>query len=138
MLSRKPILIVLVLVMLVAVDVSAAGRRRQRGAQNQPAQNSSQLDPTQKAILAALDDERKAKAFYNAVIAKYGQVMPFTRIVHAEARHGSALLNLAEKYNIKTPADDWASKKIDVPQTLAAAYQEAIKLEKENVAMYDG
>ncbi len=138
MFSRQFIATVLVLVMLVAVDASAAGRRRQRGAQNQPVPSAPQIDPTQKAILAALDDERKAKGFYSAVLAKYGQVMPFTRIVQAEGRHESALLSLSEKYNIKTPADEWASKKIEVPQTLAAAYQEAIKIEKENVAMYDG
>ena len=135
----KPIVVVLSVAMLIAASASAARPKRQRGARNQPSANASRLDgQTQKAILAALDDERKAKAFYEAVIAEHGEIRPFSNIVGAEARHESALMALTEKYDIKAPADRWASSKVDVPQTLPATFREAIKLEQENVAMYDG
>ncbi|MCY2953522.1 MAG: hypothetical protein NTU53_16315 [Planctomycetota bacterium] len=135
----KPIVVVLSVAMLIAASASAARSKRQRGARSESQANATRLDdPAQKAILAALDDEREAKAFYKAIIAKHGEIRPFSNIVEAEARHESALVALVEKYDIKTPADRWASRKVDVPETLPAAFREAIKLERENVEMYDG
>ena len=135
----KPIVVVLSVAMLIAASCWAAKPRRQRGAQNQPSAKTSPLaGQTQKSILAALDDERKARAFYEAVIAKHGEIRPFSKIVEAEARHESALLSLVEKYDLKAPSDPWASRKMEVPESLPAAFREAIKIEQENVTMYDG
>ena len=45
----------------------------------------------QSVLLDALDDERKAEATYEAVIAKYGPVRPFINIIEAEQRHAGAI-----------------------------------------------
>lgn len=42
---------------------------------------------TQAAMIDAIKDEYQARAFYSAVIEKFGPVRPFTNIVQAEDRH---------------------------------------------------
>jgi hypothetical protein len=125
-------------VLFLWADSATAKPKPQREPKSPPPQNSSRLDePTRKALLEALDDERKAKAFYQAVLGRYGQVRPFANIVEAEARHESALLSLLEKYGIQVPTDAWLSRKQDVPLTLVEACRSAINVERENVALYD-
>lgn len=139
MLISRSMTIVLTATLLISASVANAQRGRQGAMRNRAAVNVSRLDvQTRNAILSALDDERKAKAFYGAVLAKYGEIRPFSNIVNAEARHESALAALLTKYGIEVPADAWASRKIDVPSTLQATFPAAIKLEQENIALYDG
>ena len=98
----------------------------------------SQLnDKTRDALVAALVDERRAHATYEAVVEKFGDVRPFSNIVNAERRHESFLLPLFEKYRITVPANQFAKEKILVPEILADACRQAIDGEKENIAMYD-
>jgi hypothetical protein len=139
MLISRSITIVLTATLLISASVASAQRGRQGAMRNRAAVNVSRLDvQTRNAILSALDDERKAKAFYGAVLAKYGEIRPFSNIVNAEARHESALLALLAKYALEAPPDAWAARKVDVPATLQAALLGAIKIEQENVALYDG
>jgi hypothetical protein len=102
-----------------------------------PAETSPALDArTQEAIVAALDDERKAQATYQAVIDRYGEVMPFVNIIRAEVRHERNLLPLFEKYGVPVPANKWATESLKAPDTLQAAYEQGIAFEKANAEMY--
>ena len=101
--------------------------------------SKSKLDEkTEKALLAALADERQAQATYEAVIAKFGNARPFSNIVNAEKRHESILLPLFEKYGVELPKNEFNKDKAQVPATLTEACQNAVKGERANIALYDG
>jgi rubrerythrin len=91
---------------------------------------------TQQAMLAALDDEYKARAFYTAVIEKFGEVRPFSNIVQAEDRHARRWQTLFSQYGLPIPADPYAGQ-VEAPDTLATACEMAIASEVANVQMYD-
>lgn len=87
-------------------------------------------------LLDALDDERKAEAFYAAVIDKFGPVRPFSNIIQAEQRHAAALERQLQRLGLAVPSNPWVGK-IEAPATLAAACERAIQDEIENIALYD-
>ena len=89
------------------------------------------------ALTEALADERRAKATYKAVIAKFGNSRPFVNIVKAEARHESFLVQLFAKYNVELPEDQFANERIDPPSTMIEACKKAVDAENANIAMYD-
>lgn len=91
----------------------------------------------QSALSIALDDERKAKWFYRAVIAKFGDRNPFANIVNAEARHESALLAQFDRLDLPVPEDRWESYEYQVPSTFQETCDLAVVAEIENVAVYD-
>lgn len=93
---------------------------------------------TREALARALDDERRAQAYYGAVIGAFGQVRPFAQIIHAEGRHEAHVLALMKTYNVEAPPNSWAGRTFDLPATLGAAAAQAVQFERENVAMYDG
>jgi hypothetical protein len=64
----------------------------------------------------ALDDEYKAEATYDAVIARFGPVRPFINIVEAERRHARALIRQCERLGIVPRPNRWAGK-ISAPAT---------------------
>lgn len=88
------------------------------------------------ALNASLDDERKAIATYEAVIAKLGPVEPFSSIMEAERRHVEALLPLYAARGLDIPDDIWAGN-----GTAADTLQENCAIgvigEIDNIAMYD-
>lgn len=100
------------------------------------AEKSSLNSQTQQALKEALADEYKSRAFYQAVINKFGEVKPFSNIVMAEDRHAIALEQLFIQYGLAIPQDSYANK-MEVPGTLLAACQISIVTEKENRRMYD-
>lgn len=103
-----------------------------------PAAGSEPLAPAAKdALLAALDDERRAQATYRALIARHGEVLPFARIVEAEGRHEAHLLDLFETYGLEAPTDPWPAREIEVPDAVTEACRQGIQSEKDNVALYD-
>lgn len=87
-------------------------------------------------LLDALDDERKAKATYSAVIEKFGEIRPFINIVGAEGRHADAIKRQLTRLGWAIPEDRWKGK-VRAPTSLAAACEEAIAAEIENIALYD-
>ncbi len=91
---------------------------------------------TQTALLEALADERAAQAYYSAVMTKYGQQRPFSRVIDAERHHESMVAQLCQRYGVEIPA---TTTPIDptVPDTFRASCAKAADLEKLNVAMYD-
>ncbi|MFO0829101.1 MAG: hypothetical protein U0572_13260 [Phycisphaerales bacterium] len=87
-------------------------------------------------LRAAMIDERRAQAFYAAVIAKYGDVRPFSNVVHAEERHEALVRTLLERYDLAAPSGPPPNVPA-VPSTLTECNRLAAQLERDNVAMYD-
>lgn len=88
------------------------------------------------ALNASLDDERKAVATYEAVLAKLGPVAPFNNIIEAERRHIEALLPLYEARDLDIPADPWIGNGT-AADTLAENCAIGVAGEIDNIAMYD-
>lgn len=121
-----------------------AGGSATRPAEQSPQESSPTLgaalaldDATEEALLAALDDERRAEALYLAVMERFGEVRPFSNIVVAEERHQTLLLPLLEKYGVPVPPNPYGPLQMDTPDTLAGACQLGVQSEIENIAMYD-
>jgi len=91
---------------------------------------------TREALVAALDDEYKARAFYQAVIDQFGPVAPFANIVRSEATHIAALKSLFAAYALPVPPDPYAGN-VQAPATLKEAALAGVQAEKDNVAMYN-
>lgn len=104
-----------------------------------PAVVSTKLDErTAKALLSALEDERRAAATYEAVLAKFPGARPFVNIIEAEKHHQSLLLPLFAKYDVQVPKNAFDRSTITVPETLSEACEAGRKAEEENIALYDG
>jgi hypothetical protein len=88
------------------------------------------------ALLAALDDEYRARATYRAVLEAHGDVRPFNNIVESEERHIQALKRLCERHDVEVPRDPWPSR-ISAPESLEAACEAAVAAERENGALYE-
>ena len=89
------------------------------------------------ALLAALDDEYKAIATYEAVIAEHGDVRPFINIVEAERRHASRAMAEMDRLGIAYPAANPYSGKLQAPATVLEACEQGREAEIENIALYD-
>ena len=92
---------------------------------------------TRDALYAALADERRARAFYQAVLDKHGRVMPFANIVRAESMHAQHVVDLMEARGLDVPADTATFPADDVPGTVAECCVMAMEAEVDNVALYD-
>jgi rubrerythrin len=102
-----------------------------------PVTSTATLDAqTTQALTDALSDEYHAHAYYEAVIAKFGAVAPFTNIVRAEESHINIVKTLMTRYNVPIPTDKYTGN-ITAPATMNEAIQAAIDAEKANIAMYD-
>jgi hypothetical protein len=88
------------------------------------------------ALHEALDDEYKAWATYDQVIADFGEVRPFINIREAEARHMSALLRLFERYGLPVPDNTWPGR-VERYASLHAACEAGVAGEVENGEMYE-
>ncbi|HSK71055.1 MAG TPA: rhodanese-like domain-containing protein [Pyrinomonadaceae bacterium] len=94
-------------------------------------------EKTENAMLAALADERRAVAEYEAVLEKFGDARPFSNIVNAEKRHKTHLLPLFKKYGVQAPENQFRKEKAEVPETLIEACKQGVEGEKANIAIYD-
>jgi hypothetical protein len=63
-----------------------------------------------RALNEALDDEYRAWATYDQVIADFGEAPPFSNIREAEARHIAALRALFARYVLPVPENTWPGK----------------------------
>jgi hypothetical protein len=88
------------------------------------------------ALRKAIDDEYKARASYEAIIAKVGAKRPFSMIIRAEEQHISSLKSLFDKYNVAIPADPYTPSKLSVGATVAANCQIGVDAEIANAALY--
>ncbi|MBK7394233.1 MAG: hypothetical protein IPI64_13195 [Chloracidobacterium sp.] len=116
----------------------AAGLPMETTSPHTPNSNSSKLDQrTQDALVSALADERLSQATYQAVLNKFPGSRPFINIIEAEKKHESFLLPLFAKYGVTVPANELDPAKISVPADLVEACKAGVKLENENIALYD-
>ena len=88
------------------------------------------------ALNEALDDEHRAWATYDQVIADFGEVQPFSNIRAAEARHIEARCMLFARYGLPVPENPWPGK-VARYASLRAACEAGVAAEIANGAMYD-
>jgi rubrerythrin len=102
---------------------------------------SQALTPGAEAALAsALQDERHAEAFYSAVLAKFGDVRPFSNIIEAERRHEAMLIDLYSTYGVAVPENGYANgtlKAPEAPATLVDACKSGVEAEIANRDLYN-
>ncbi len=84
----------------------------------------------------AIQDEYVAKAEYETIIEKYGNIRPFSNIIKAEERHIDLLTPLFNEYDIKIP-EDKASSYVSAPSTLLDSMKAGVSAELSNIEMYD-
>lgn len=102
----------------------------------QSAAEAAASNPVQSALLAALDDEYKAEATYQAVLDKHGDVRPFSNIIRAEQRHQEMVKAEMDRRGWTYGPNPYIGK-IKVPATLLEACQTGVEAEIENIALYD-
>lgn len=91
---------------------------------------------TYEALRIALDDEYKAWATYQQILADFGVVRPFNNIVRAEEKHIGSLSDLLEKYGYAIPENPWGGK-VDRYDSLEAACTVGVEAEIANGTLYD-
>jgi hypothetical protein len=89
-----------------------------------------------RALREALDDEYRAWATYDQVIADFGEVRPFSNIREAEARHIEALRALYALYGLAVPENPWPGK-VTRYANLQEACAAGVAAEIENGALYE-
>jgi hypothetical protein len=103
---------------------------------------SQPLTPGAEAALgSALQDERHAEAFYAAVMAKFGEVRPFSKIINAERQHEAMLIDLYKTYGIAIPENGYATGVLAAPATpgtVVDACKIGVEAEVANRDLYDG
>lgn len=88
------------------------------------------------ALHEALDDEHRAWATYDQVIADFGEIAPFANIREAEARHIEALRTLFARYGLSVPENPWPGK-VTRYASLREACEAGVAAEIENAALYE-
>ncbi len=116
-----------------SVGIAAAAGRRGGGG----------ISPEEIAALnTAITDEYEARDTYQAMIAKFGPILPFSSTVSAEEQHISALANLFTRYGLEVPSDPYVADPEHyapplIPDTRVECCQLGVDVETANVAMYD-
>jgi hypothetical protein len=88
------------------------------------------------AFNEALDDEYRAWATYDQVIADFGEVPAFSNIRQAEARHIEALCTLFARYGLPVPENPWPGR-VERYASLQAACEAGVAAEIANGEMYE-
>lgn len=86
------------------------------------------------ALDEAITDEYKALSVYQAVIAKFGQVRPFSMIKGAEEQHIASLKAIYDKYGLMVPANK--TGKVTSPSTIQLSCQLGADAEIANYKLY--
>lgn len=92
-------------------------------------------DTVETALISALDDEYKALATYEAVMAEHGNIRPFIMIARAEQRHITSLLGLFDKYGIEIAENPYQGN-VSAPESIKLACQTGVDAEIANAALY--
>ena len=87
-------------------------------------------------LLAAINDEYRARDTYQGVINTFGNVRPFTNIKRSEEQHIALLVGLYNTYGISVPADTVGG--LATPATVAASCSLGVQAEIANADMYVG
>ncbi len=103
------------------------------------APTSATTQTTPQVLLAmqdGLQDEYRAAAVYEAVLQRYGQVLPFSNIVRAERQHAASIAALFTARGFAVPTPE-AQVEIPAFASVAAACEMGATAEVENIALYD-
>ena len=84
----------------------------------------------------AIQDEYLAKAEYELIMDKYGEMRPFSNIKKAEERHIEWVEELFSTYGF-SPAADQSTEHVILPPTLKDAFATGVQAEIDNIAMYE-
>lgn len=84
----------------------------------------------------ALDDEYRAWATYDQVIADFSEVRPFIKIREFEARHIDALCRLFERHAVPIPENPCAGK-VERYESVREACEAGVAAEIANGEMYE-
>lgn len=87
------------------------------------------------ALRIAAYDEFEAYNTYSNVIAKFGNVMPFSNIINSEIAHYNEMITLMQKYGVEPPFV--VETAIKLPNTLQECCELAVAAEIDNVGLYD-
>lgn len=87
-------------------------------------------------MVDSINDEYHAHALYQAVIDKFGPMLPFANIVQAEAQHITLWKSYFAKCNVPVPPDTFLGN-VQAPATIWEACEQAAAAELANVAMYE-
>lgn len=114
---------------------------------NALAQEPSASPGLDRTLRAALNDERKTRAFYEAVQIRFGERIPFSNIVNSEQMHMRFVEELMERHSVSVGKDTHArrpnetnaqfTKRLGVPATYRDALVMAVKLESDQGPLYD-
>jgi hypothetical protein len=91
---------------------------------------------THQAMIDAINDEYRARAYYSAVIEQFGPVQPFRNVVQAEDRHVQLWENLFVQYGLPVPEDTFAGN-MTVPDRLVDACRGGVDAELADANMYE-
>ena len=116
--------------LLVVACSAASGEAQQPMGSNAPSVDAD-------ALAVALEDEYRAEAMYEAVMAAHGEVRPFSNIIQAERRHSERVREEMTRLNIEFSDTNPFLGKIAAPATLLEACQQGVDAEIENIALYD-
>lgn len=92
-------------------------------------------DDLMSVLRRAVQEERGAKATYDNVLARFGQVRPFAAIAQSESRHILALEKVAGAHGIDVSRVDASGQ--TSPATLPAACAMGAEAEQADVRLYD-
>jgi len=91
-------------------------------------------DSVKSSLDKAIQDEYKARSTYEAVIAKFGPVRPFSMIIRAEEQHINSLKTIYDKYGIDIPEEK--KQQIVLPGTLSEVCAIGVQAEIDNAKLY--
>ncbi len=93
--------------------------------------------PTLDAMMRyAIQDEYSARAEYQAILATFGQIRPFSNIIRSEEAHIQWLKDAYAARKLPLPADA-SAQHVQVPPALKDALALGVQAEIDNIAMYD-
>jgi hypothetical protein len=87
-------------------------------------------------LLYAIEDELRAKAEYEMIMATYDVINPFSNIARSEQKHIDLLVPLLAQYDVDYDEADILNHLIEI-NSLLEAYQVGVIAEIANIAMYD-
>ena len=102
-----------------------------------PATRAGLSSELSQALTAALQDEYKSENTYLRVLADHGDVLPFRNIVYAEKRHAAHIADVFVAASASAPVSAWTVNNVPRYDSVDEACGASIKLEKENIALYD-
>jgi hypothetical protein len=128
---KKKLLVSAIIVGFVAVMfIPAQGTLPLYGNSAAKADNALTIESM---LTYAIQDEYLARAEYVAIMAKFGQMPPYSNIKQAEEQHIAWLKDIFASLGLAIPADE-AAKYVHVPSTLKEAAQTGVQAEIDNIS----